>query len=128
MLLDEIRTFLLASDVTPVYLANLPPTPADVVALYEYAGLAPEYVLDDPLMSVERPRFQIVARSASHATARLTLERAYRALGRVANQTIGGTWYRRIRPLTSGPTELEPDNSRTVLAWNFEAEKGLSAL
>lgn len=133
MLLDEIADFLVASGVVAsdaVFTSNLPGgLPHDALAVYEYGGLPPEYTLDNPLMAVELPRFQIVARSKAYATARLNIERAYRTLGRVVNTTIGGTWYRRIRPITSGPIELGPDgDARVRLAWSFEAEKGLSAL
>lgn len=133
MLLDEIADFLVTSGVVAsdaMFTSNLPGgTPNDVLAVYEYGGMAPEYVMDNPLMSVERPRFQVVSRSKQHSVARTNIERAYRALGQVVNQTIGGTWYRRIKPIQSGPIELYPDgDGRTILAWNFEAEKGLSPL
>lgn len=131
MLLDELATYLIgAGIVASVGKANLPPGPPDdALAIYGYPGLAPEYVLDNSLHSVELPRFQLVARSRNYATAELLLERASRELGRVANMMIGGTWYRRIRLLTSGSVELEPDGSnRTLLARNFQAEKGLSPI
>ena len=128
MLVPDIAGYLTTNGILPaasIFTYNIPGgLPDSVIAVLEYPGMTPEFIHNQSLPSIEKPRFQIVSRAKAHATARLNGENAYRLLSQVVNQVIGDARFLRIWAIQSSPTELDPDGSNRVrLVWNYQAEK-----
>lgn len=133
MVLDEIAAFVATACSltvgTTVFKGALPSSPDACMAVYEYPGVAPDYVFGVSGVSVEYPRVQIVARGAAddYSTPRSVAETAYRAIAAAAPQSLSSTRYLSMMPLQS-PFVLNRDaNGRVVIAFNVQLAKGLSA-
>jgi hypothetical protein len=127
MLLDDLKAYLVAQSVAAtgvIFLETLPPTPDACLALIEYGGAAPDFTLPATTgIATEHPRVQVLSRALTHVAARASAELAYKALAKVANQTLTATRYLRVEPLQS-PFLLTVDaNNRPVYAMNVETEK-----
>lgn len=102
-------------------IGRLPPSPDDAVALFQYAGLRPEFVHNTPGISRDRPALQVHVRSKVYATAQSRAQAIYALLAALVNETIEGRFYQRVEPL-GAPFLLERDaNDRTVIAANYYA-------
>ena len=102
---------------------GLPPEPAAVVAIMEYAGESPELVHGTAGIAYERRRFQVTARAATFDAAMARATAVHDALVAVRNQMLGGTWYVAVQALQS-PFPVEADASgRVRFVCNYRAEK-----
>lgn len=133
MTIDEIATFVATACSltvgTTLFKASIPPSPDAAACVYEYPGLAPDYVMGSALISHEYPRVQLVFRGTKgdYETPRTTAETAYRAIAAVANQSLSSTRYLNIMPLQA-PFSLGPDeNGRPRVAFNCQLAKAVSA-
>ena len=94
-----------------------------------YGSEAPDFVLGDPGVHIEHPRFQLFCRHTDFDSGLALIEKAYELLAAVVNQTLvtNGAKYLRIEPLQS-PFQLEPpQDAQGRWEWfvNFRTEKAL---
>jgi hypothetical protein len=127
MILEEVSSYLSTNGHPSAGLGSLPNTPDDAFALYEYGGSAPMLVKRVQAPVLEYPRFQVITRSKSYATARIKAERIYRLLAGYSG-LMGGVGYSRVKALQS-PFFLDRDDAgRARFVCNYEATKELSPL
>lgn len=131
--LDEMATFIASACSLTVgatlFKGKLPATPDTCAAIYEYAGVGPDFVMGTAAISLEYPRVQIAFRGAKddYSTPRTTAETAFRACAAAAPQSISSTRYLRMTPLQSPFQRERDDLGRVVIAFNVQLEKELSA-
>lgn len=75
-----------------------PDTPADIISLYSYPGLAAEHV-SNQFAKYRRPRVQVQVRSTDHETGLTNIEAVYDVMNRLQNTYVAGRWYRSVQPL-----------------------------
>lgn len=95
-----------------LFIGWMPDQPDTAVALYEYEGETPDYVMGSPV--IDKPRVQIISRSASYATARDTLN-TIRSLTDVHDTTLTGIDTLRVHPYGSVTALGRDDKNR----WEF---------
>jgi hypothetical protein len=141
-LLDDIGTFLCAAtsgftlnagtsgtgNLMKGQMTDNAKTPDTVVALYETAGWAPQWVFSTGSTSpaYETAGLQVISRSTSYQTARDYAYRAYRILDYVAGQALPtdtGTPYYRIAAVGPPFAIGQDGNSRFLLSCNFDVLK-----
>lgn len=116
----------------PLWQSSFPPDQANTaVALFESGGSGGLYAHGGNLV-LERPTFQVIARSTSYATARDHAEHIYSLLTSVTNATLskttstGTTSYLTITAVQS-PTDMGQDaEERKLITCNFITEKAPS--
>jgi hypothetical protein len=125
MMLTELADYLADHGVgtpgTDLFETSMPPEPDDVVALYEYPGEPVRRTKGGPLY--ERPRVQVVCRSASYEAAKRLSERIVTLLEALDGRTLSGVWYERVRALQSPFPLDEDDSGRIRIATNYSVEK-----
>lgn len=126
-LLDDMQIYV-ASNVggltfgTNLFVGAFPDTPDTVTALFEYSGMAPEYVMGpSTLPAIAQPHLQVVTRDPTYPGARDQCETVARALEEICNQTVNGTYYLRVARLQD-PFFMQRDavKRRIFFACNFE--------
>jgi hypothetical protein len=130
--IDEVAAFVASACSltvgTNLFRHSMPDKPNACACVYEYPGLAPDFVLGQTAIDVEHPRLQIAFRGApgDHATPRALAETAYRACAAASNTTLSGTKYFELKPLQT-PHKLRQDaNDRPVIGFSVQASKVLS--
>ena len=120
---------------TTIHMGMMPETPDACCAVYEYGGIAPEYIFGTAGIGIETPAVQVVFRGAKddYATPRANAATAYNGLASVECTTLtstsGGTsaLYHWIHP-SQAPFLMQRDaNGRVYIAFNCLAEKELSS-
>lgn len=130
-MLEEVGTYIGANTSftlgTDLYLALIPDTPDNCVAIYENVGVTPLSTLGSTdLPQIERPDLQVIVRNTSYATGRSNIETVYRLLTAVENATLSSVLYHRIEATTT-PYVYERDDSRRIMfTCNFNVMKALS--
>ncbi len=127
MIIDEILAHLAANDHPGGGKGNLPATPDDAFALWEYGGEQGQHVKDQKAPAIEKPRIQVIVRSKSYDTARLKAERIYRLLDGFSGSLVGVEYFdmRALQP----PYFLDRDDlTRVRFVWNMKVKKELSPL
>ena len=132
MLLNEMVTVIetagLGTFGTDLFSGGLPPNPVECCALVEYTGEAPlrnqtDGAAHSSAQGGERPRFQLLCRSANYETGRNHIQRIWDVLDGIVNETIGTIFYQRVAAQQS-PFLLERDeNDRWIFVANFAATK-----
>jgi transglutaminase-like putative cysteine protease len=117
-ILEELRGYLVANGVSPVFMVKMPDTPDDAVCLYEYAGIPPEFAHDG--QQWENLRVQAVARDASYTSARDKAQSVYDVLNGTVNTTIDSSRYLKILALQSPFPMGADENDRPRIVVNFE--------
>lgn len=119
MLLDDIKTFLIANGITDIYKTDMPDEPNEAVCLYEYAGFGPQ--LDHGGIAWRNPAIQVSVRSQDYQTARAKIESIYLLLSALINSQVGvGTQILHATPVQE-PFSLGPDlQGRVKLVCNFD--------
>jgi len=125
-ILDDIGAELtsdgVVGGVTDWVLAKsyMPPTPDNVIALFETGGDAPDQT---PGTKYEYPTFQVRVRGSKfgYEAARIKIQEVFDSLN---DSTISGYIY--VFPLQSGPIPLgyDREDNRPELSWNFATMKG----
>jgi hypothetical protein len=132
--IDEAATYLQAAGIgtigTTLFRFALTVSPDAQVALVPYdGGLPSEQAFGSEALKWEFPRLQIVSRGAvgDHRAAMQKAEDAYRAIGRVAAESLSGTFWHGARPLQT-PFSMGLDaNGRPLYGFNVHIEKEVSA-
>lgn len=112
----------LAEEGVALFYGMLPAEPDDGLAIVEYAGEAPAYIQETRLPNTESPRAQIVLRNKRYDTGRELIDEIYRAVHQ-SNVTINGTFYLRIRPLSSPFFLRRDENDRWEFVFNTISTK-----
>ena len=122
MILDDVRSLLKAAGIdwrifdTQIPAGSPPAVPDDVIALYEYPGSPPLHVKGTKAPARRQPRFQVVCRSKSAATARAKAEQVFGILPGTSGELS-------VRALGE-PSFLDYDAERRVrIACNYEATR-----
>lgn len=135
--LDDLGTYLQTQGLgtlgTTLFRGGIPLDVPEVVmqdalvALVETPGLPPNYVHSTLGPDWEQPVVQTLVRGGpyGYAAARTVAQNVFLALGRIANQSLSGTWYLWVLPLQS-PFLLRTDESaRPILACQFRCAKSI---
>lgn len=108
------------------YAGYLPPSPDQVIAIFETPGEPPELVKDgSDEIAYDYPRFQVRGRGARHgyAALRSKLGAIFAELhGSSLSPASGDPAYVLVRAVQSGPLPLGlDDNDRPGMTWNYTA-------
>ncbi len=125
----ELATFL-AAEVGSLTLATtlfVDKQPAGLVnsaRLVQYPGAPPEHRMDGTNeIRFTFPNFQFRVRNEDDGTAFTIAEAAAFALGKVANQTLSGTFWRSVN-LINQPGLIERDqNDRIIVGFSAQGER-----
>lgn len=129
-MLNDVEHHLITNGVTaPIMLSRMPDVEPDApeeitISLYQYGGIDPEFVHDDPNPAMENPRLQVNCRAVRDQDAEAQAYVIWRLLSPVVNAVINGHEYVRITPITS-PFFLQRDEAdRSVWTCNYRVRKG----
>ena len=128
LLLEDIAAYIDTSATftsgTNLFAGDLPPTPDELVTLYEYPGVGPVDTFGAVKPTVSRPRVQVLARGLSYEVGRALIMEVHALLCAVMGATTVGTGtFHRIAPIQD-PFFLSRDESERVsFACNYEIWK-----
>jgi|TARA_R110002020_G_scaffold2230_4_gene10432 hypothetical protein len=107
---------------TDIFVARSPSSPDNVIVIYEFMGQEPYNTMGPSGTApyVKRPRFQVVVRNTSYASAQTLADQVYSDLHWFKG-TIGSTSYLLIRALNQPFSMGEDENKRAQLACNYRA-------
>ena len=138
MLADDIVDLLssggLGTAATDLFVGELPDDVTTGIQVRETGGLGTVHTmggvastgLGAGAATVEQPRFQIISRAASYATARANMSDAFHQLDGLRERTVNGVRYLWVSAVQS-PFDLGRDlNGRSRFAVNFDVVKALS--
>lgn len=111
-----------SGQVANFYFYNLPSTPDEAYAIYQYPGQAPQRNMRAGTI-IEKPRLQLLARGTKikNVMDNVTLIKEF--LASQQDVTIGGVHYLDIYPIAE-PGEIGPDtNARMQITCNFQVMK-----
>lgn len=130
MLLSDLSDYLSTGNVgsTDIFCGWVPMSPDTLIAIHETGGLPSVHAMaSGPGQAmVEQPRVQIQVRDADYESARLIMHRVHARLDGTRNQTINGVTYHWIEAVQQPFFLHRDENSRFVLACNYQITKGLS--
>lgn len=125
-ILDEVGAYIDAQTSltlgTDLFLGLRPDTPIDCATIYEYPGDMPRYTLGSGAL-VERPRLQVISRSAVYATARSRAQTIWNALNALSDQTLTATRYLRVAPMQTPYLMGRDENRNALIAFNCTVDK-----
>lgn len=118
---DEVAALTVG---TTLFVDKQPAGAVNSARIVQYPGGTPEHRMDGTNeVRFTFPNLQIRVRNEVDATAFTIAEDAAKALGKVANQTIEGTFYRSVN-LINQPGVVERDaNDRITVGFNAQAER-----
>lgn len=133
LLIDELAAFAVTNGVgtlgTDLFRFALTASPDEQMALVPYSGLESEQAFGSDSLKWEFPRVQFVSRGpvGDERTAALNIDVAYKAFGKIAAETLSGTFYHSVTVIRP-PFRLGMDDSgRPLYAMNLQIEKEVSA-
>ena len=100
-----------------IYVDYKPPTPDNVICVFGYAGMAPEWTHDTK--GTGRPGVQVWVRNTVAATGRTLIETIMLELDGIVNSTLSGTFYEGIFALQHPEPMGRDENGRSEFAVNF---------
>jgi hypothetical protein len=125
VLLDAIGAKLQTDNVgtlgTNIFLSTMPENPDAIVAVYEYAGSAPDFTMGSGLYAIQHPNIQLRIRGAreDYQTAAARANAARDSLASIVNTTISGIAIIRVSPTGSiNPLGFD-GNDRPLFSINF---------
>jgi hypothetical protein len=127
-MITRLETAGLGTFGTDLFAGGLPSEPIECCALVEYGGEPPlrnqtDGAAHQSAQGGERPRFQLMCRSADYETGRNLIQQMWADLDGIVNETLSGIFYQRVAALQS-PFLLERDqNNRWIFIANFVATK-----
>ncbi|KKN61711.1 hypothetical protein LCGC14_0519270 [marine sediment metagenome] len=109
---------------TDIFVDKQPLGAVNSLLIVTYPGAPPEHRMDGTSdVRFTFPNVQVRVRNTDDATAVAKANAAARALGKVANQTIEGTYYRSVN-LIQQPGLIERDeNDRMIQGFSAQAER-----
>lgn len=115
-LADRLQNASVANTGVNLFLGIMPASPDVCVSLYEYAGEQPLEVMRDNSATLERPSVQVMVRASrnDYPTARDLIKNVRDTLTAIANETISGVTFLRVRQNSSINAVGTDDNDRPV--------------
>lgn len=134
MLLDEVSAYLAANGIgtvgTDIFLGFMPDKPDACVTLYETGGLEPYRAMRSAAGQpvAERPGLQVVCRNTTYeyVTARAKAKSVNALLDGLGDVTMTGTRYLWMAARQSPFLMGRDENTRVMIAQNFDVVKELS--
>lgn len=107
---------------TDIFVSKSPDSPDNVIVIYEFMGQEPYNAMGPSGTApyVKRPRFQVVVRNTSYASAQTLADQIFSDLHWFKG-TIGSTTYLLIRALNQPFSIGEDENNRAQLACNYRS-------
>ncbi len=131
--IDELAAYAVTQSVgtlgTDLFRFALTAEPDEQMALVPYSGLESEQAFGSDSLEWEFPRIQFVSRgpAGDERTAAVNCDVAYKAFGKIAAETLSGTFYHSVT-IIRPPFRLGMDDSgRPLYAFNMQVEKEVSA-
>ena len=127
-LADRLTTQSVATTGTDLFKGRMPPSPVEVIALFQTGGPAPINTMNaGPGTAIlERPHVQALIRACTAANASKRAQDVYHALDALGPVTLNGIRYHAIWALQT-PFFLRRDESdRVEYAVNFEVMRDLA--
>jgi len=123
MLLDDIAFYLQQKGIgtigTDIFKGQLPATPDNAIALFEYAG-EPQDLTD---ANLEYPGLQVLVRNKSYASGRQKIEQLKNDLHGITETTINNVRYLLIQAKQSPEALPRDENGRAIFVVNFRIIK-----
>lgn len=123
---DYLEGLGIASSAVDLFLGSRPEKPDKVLVLYQYPGGPPEYVQNYFSPIAEVVQIQVVSRALRYEDAEALIYAAWTALAPITNTTLGGTFYRSVRPNNSPALMARDPSDRVILFFNATVEKEVS--
>ena len=120
---DYLEGLGVATSAVDLFLGSRPEEPDTVLVLYQYPGGPPEYVQSSFSPIAEAMQIQVVARALKYEDAEALCYAAWTALAPITNATLGGTFYRSVRPNASPSLLMRDPNDRVLFFFNATVEK-----
>lgn len=123
MLLDDIALYLQQQGIgvvgTDIFKGQLPASPDDCIALFEYAG-EPQDLTD---ANLEYPGLQVLVRNKSYPAGRQKIEQVRNTLHGLTETTINNVRYLLIQARQSPEALPRDENGRAIFVVNFRIIK-----
>lgn len=122
-LADNMATDGVGTVGTNIFIGIMPNSPDACLAIYEFAGEGPMEAFSDGGVSLDLPSIQVMSRGVrmDYPAARTLIVNARNSLTSVANETIGGVRFLRVREM-SAINSLGPDvNDRPIFTVSLQA-------
>jgi len=122
MLLEDVASYLQSQGTgtigADIFLGQLPVSPDNVVAIFEYAGEPP-----DLHWQGEYPGLQILVRNKNYEVGRQKIEQVKNVLHGLAETVVNGHRYLLIRANQSPAFLQRDENGRAIFVCNFRVIK-----
>jgi hypothetical protein len=122
-LVEEVARHLhnqgIGSFSTNLFYGYLPSEPNVCIAVLDTGGSEP-----DTELPISNPTFQVLVRSATYSTGRVTLDSVKNALHQVTNQSLinGGKYFYFIFAISEGGHIGRDENARDMFSINFRCK------
>jgi hypothetical protein len=119
----DLAIILRNAGLTPVFVGQFPATPDELVTIRSTGGVGPLETHDGACY--ERPRVQVIVRAKDEATAAARVRIAYRALRKIRNAIINGTYYLAVKAI-DGIADLGTDEQnppRRLMTFNAQVTR-----
>jgi hypothetical protein len=123
---DYLEDLGIGVQAVDLFLGSRPDEPDTALIIYQYPGNAPEYVQNSFSPIAEKPQIQVVSRAIRYEDADRRAAQAWAALAVITNATLGGTYYRSVRPNASPGLMGRDTNDRVLVFFNATVEKEVS--
>ena len=105
--------------------ASIPDVDTAVISIVGTGGSGPQYVQNSASPAYRLPTAQVTVRAKKMTDAETKAVQVFNILAAVRNQTVNGTWYRRMRPLQSEPFDGGVDErGRATMKFNVLGDNG----
>ena len=112
-----LATLGLGTVGTSIFVNIKPATPDNLIAVFVYAGQAPERTHDTS--GNARPGIQVWVRNTSAGTCRSKIETVFNCLDGITNTTLTGTFFEGIMANQSPEPMGQDENGRSEFVVNF---------
>jgi hypothetical protein len=128
--LTEIKNKIIAMNISgygasQIFRGELPNAPNKLIAVYQYAGNAPELGFGIPGLQYEHPGLKVIVRGdpTDSEGPMIVMNTIYRNLVMVQDELLGTTRYLMIRANQQPFLDARDSNQRVVWSCNFICDK-----
>jgi hypothetical protein len=125
LLLDDIASYLASEGIgvvgTDLFKGQIPDSPDNCVAIFEYAGQRPETTHDNA--TFEHPGLQVRVRNLNYANGRQKIHDVFEVLHGLCNTNLSSTFYLSIFAIQSPESIGRDENDRVEFVQNFAVTK-----
>jgi len=130
MLTDEIKARLAAQSLVnsgfTVFRNVMPDTPHQVIAIFEYGGMAPELFFSGSTLEQPSIQFRVRGNPNDHDAPRAQIDDIFQAVTNWGGFTQSGTVYLGLQAIQSPFLMNRDANERLEFCVNFKVLKGFS--